>query len=177
MGVLALDRCVLLLLVLALLTVGCGLDDGGKPGDGGATGRGGILVPAEAERARVERVVDGDTVYLEGLEDSVRLIGVDAPEATTEVECYGPEATEFVERVAGPGSEVRYLLGEEERDRYGRFLAHLWLPDGRMLGQLLVRQGYGEVLTIEPNTRYAERFDAAEEGARQMGRGLWGMCA
>ena len=164
-------------LVLTLLAAGCGLDDSGKSGDGDEARVGRIPVPPETEQARVDRVVDGDTVYLEGLEESVRLIGVDAPEATTEVECHGREAAEFVERVAGPGTEVRYVLGEEPRDQYGRFLAHLWLADGRMLGQVLVGEGFAELLTIEPNTRYAERFEAAEERARQMGRGLWGMCA
>jgi micrococcal nuclease len=45
-----------------------------------------------------------------------------------------------------------------------------------MLGQVLVEQGYAEVLTIAPNTRYAARFEAVEEGARKAGRGIWGAC-
>ena len=51
------------------------------------------------------------------------------------------EASAFVERLLPPGTEVRYRLGTEERDRYGRALAYVWLRDGRFLNRLLVERG------------------------------------
>ena len=50
-------------------------------------------------------------------------------------------------------------------DRTGRWSGY---------GPLLVREGYAEVLTIAPNTKYESRFEAAEEEARAEGLGIWG---
>ncbi len=124
-------------------------------------------------RARVERVVDGDTIRLVGV-GSVRLIGVDTPEVFGQAECYGREASAFVERTVPLGSRVRYRLGVEERDRYGRALAYLWLSDGRFLNRLLVARGYAQPMTVRPNVEYEELFVRAARRAREAGRGLWG---
>ena len=89
-------------------------------------------------------------------------------------ECFGAEASAFVEGLLPPGTEVRYRLGTEERDRYGRALAYVWLRDGRFLNRLLVERGYAQPLTIPPNVDYADRFGADARSAREAGRGLWG---
>jgi micrococcal nuclease len=104
----------------------------------------------------------------------VRLIGVDAPELYARVECYGREAAAFVERVVPLGSTVRYRLGAEERDRYGRALAYLWLRDGRFLNRLLVERGYARPLTVPPNVEYERLFERAADRARESASGLWG---
>ena len=56
----------------------------------------------------------------------MRLIGVDTPEVYGEVECYGREAAAFVKRLLPLGARVRYSLGVERRDRYGRALAYVY---------------------------------------------------
>jgi micrococcal nuclease len=129
--------------------------------------------PGDASTARVERVVDGDTVRLRGI-GSVRLIGVDTPEVYGHVECFGPEASRYVKGLLPPGSPVRYSVGAEPRDRYGRLLAYVYLPDGGTLNRLLVTGGYATVLTIAPNDRYARAFGAAERAARAAHAGMWG---
>ena len=123
--------------------------------------------------ARVTRHTDGDTLWLSGI-GKVRLIGVDTPEVYGEVECYGREASAFVERTVPLGAEVRYRLGVDERDRYGRALAYLWLRDGRFLNRLLVARGYAQPMTIPPNVEYADLFVRTARRAREAGRGLWG---
>ena len=129
-----------------------------------------------AQRAteRVTKHTDGDTLWLSGI-GKVRLIGVDTPEVYGQVECFGHEASAFVERTVPLGSEVRYRLGVEERDRYGRALAYVWLHDGRFLNRLLVARGYAQPLTVPPNVEYKDLFVRVARRARQAGRGLWGL--
>lgn len=128
--------------------------------------------PANARTATVEQVSDGDTIRLSGL-GRVRLIGVDTPEVFGQVECFGRAASNFAKRLLPRGTRVRYRLGVEERDRFGRPLAYLWLADGRMLNELLVERGYATPLTIAPNVEYSDLFVAAARRARAASRGLW----
>ena len=129
--------------------------------------------PGDASSARVERVVDGDTVRLRGI-GPVRLIGVDTPETYGgRVECFGPEASRYVKGLLPRGARVRYTVGEEPRDRYGRLLVYLYMPDGAALNYVLVTAGYATVLTIRPNDRYAKVFERAERGARFARSGMW----
>ena len=133
-------------------------------------------LPADARHGRIERVVDGDTVYIEGLGSS-RLIGVDTPEVYGGDECYGPQASAYTKRLLPPGTAVDYVRGEEEQDRYGRDLVYVWLRDGRSVNALLVADGYATTLTIPPNTRYERPLAGLERSARQGDRGLWRACA
>jgi micrococcal nuclease len=155
------------LLLLALLLPGCSDD----VEDGLSTVR--SARPGEAVAARVTRHTDGDTLWLSGV-GKVRLIGIDTPEVFGDRECFGREASAFVERTVPLGTPVRYRLGVEERDRYGRALVYLWLGDGRFLNRLLAARGYALPLTIPPNVEYEDLFLRAARRARAAGRGLWG---
>src|SRR5437868_9043339 len=85
--------------------------------------------PTATGTATVAKVTDGDTVWLSPL-GKVRLIGIDTPEVYGHTDCFGPEASAFADRVLRPGTHVRYKIGRESHDRYGRTLAYVWLPDG-----------------------------------------------
>ena len=98
---------------------------------------------------------------------------MDTPEVYGGVECYGREASAFVERLLPLGARVRYSLDVEARDRYGRALAYVYTANGRLLNLLLVRRGYAQPLTIPPNDRFARRFVAAARRARAHRLGLW----
>jgi micrococcal nuclease len=135
-------------------------------------GAGGESAARGKTNAAVERVTDGDTVRLSGL-GRTRLIGIDTPEVFGGVQCYGREASAFTKRVLKPGTRVRYQLGVEQRDRYGRALAYVWLADGRFFNLMLAERGYATTLTIPPNVEYADRFRAAVRRAREANRGLW----
>lgn len=129
----------------------------------------------------VVSVADGDTAtfLINGVEETTRFIGVDTPETVhpeKPVQCYGPEASAFTKEMLPIGSTVYLELGEEERDRYGRLLAYIYLPDGTMLNQQLITEGYGTALTIPPNDRYAPLFTTAEAEAKANERGLWSAC-
>jgi len=60
-------------------------------------------------------------------------------------------------------------------DPYGRTLAYIWLG-GTLFNETLVRDGFATVATYPPDTRYVQRFQAAQRDARGDGRGLWGAC-
>ena len=107
----------------------------------------------------------------------MRLILVDTPEVGDNLECFGDEATRFVEGLLSPGARVRLERDVSETDRFGRLLRYVYLDDGRMLNELLVAEGYANVVTFPPDLRYLDRLREAERSAREARRGLWSACA
>ena len=122
----------------------------------------------------VERVVDGDTLLLAN-GARIRLIGADTPETVRPnhpVEPWGPEATEFTRQLVA-GGRVRLEFDGPRKDKYGRFLAHVWVED-RELAEELLRAGLARATT---HYRYSaamkSRFRRAEARARSDSRGIW----
>lgn len=134
----------------------------------------GLLAAASPSGAQlVERVVDGDTIVVQGV-GRVRLIGVDTPETVDPrrpVERFGREASAFTKRLL-EGRRVRLEYDRERTDRYGRTLAYVHLPDGTLANAEIIRLGYGHAYTRFP-FRYLDRFRQLEREARDAGRGLW----
>lgn len=123
---------------------------------------------------RVTRVIDGDTFEIAGGEH-VRLIGVNTPEIhhpTKGIEPYGKEAAAFTKKLL-EGKYVRLEKDVQERDRYGRLLAYVYLVDGTFVNAELLRQGYAQVMTVPPNVRHQEEFLRLQAEAREQKRGLW----
>ncbi len=58
----------------------------------------------------------------------------------------------------------------EQRDRYGRLLAYVYLEDGTFVNAWLVENGYAMVMTIPPNVRNQDVFLKLQREAK---RGLW----
>jgi micrococcal nuclease len=131
-----------------------------------------------AEQATVVRVVDGDTLVVEigGSEERVRLIGVDTPETVhpqKPVEYFGKEASAFTTRMA-EGAVVRLEADPQtaDRDKYGRLLRYVYLPDGKLLNAEIIAQGYGFAYVKYPFSKM-EEFRQLEREAREASRGLW----
>lgn len=163
-------RFLLALMPLAVLP-GCQLSGNGLARTGAEAGRNGL--------ARVERVVDGDTVILSRGLGSSRLVGVDTPETVkpgAAVRCFGPQASAFTSETLAAGRQVRFQVARDPVDPYGRSLVYIWLADGRFFNPMLVRLGYARPISIPPNTRYAPLFERLAERASAAGRGLWGRC-
>jgi micrococcal nuclease len=133
-------------------------------------------------RGTVVRAVDGDTIIVRGgrrIED-VRLLGIDTPETVDPhrpVGCYGPEASAFTKHLV-TGRTVMLRYDRELHDRYGRFLAYVWLTGPRpvFLNAELVRRGYARSYPFAPNTAHAALFAALERSAAVAGKGLWHAC-
>jgi micrococcal nuclease len=133
-------------------------------------------------RARVVRVVDGDTLIAEvaGAEERIRLIGIDTPETVAPnrpVECYGPEASHRLGELLPAGTAIRLERDVEPRDPYDRLLAYVYRSDdGLFVNQAQVSGGFAEAREYPPNTARRPELDGAEQAARTAGAGLWGAC-
>ncbi len=92
----------------------------------------------ESFKGKVVSVQDGDTigVMMQGKEVRVRLQHIDAPEKK---QPFGTKAKGFLsDLVFGKIVEVSW----KSKDRYGRFLAEIILPDGRNVNKEIVKAGY-----------------------------------
>jgi micrococcal nuclease len=112
------------------------------------------------DTVQVVSVVDGDTLHIRmnGSRESLRLVGIDAPESRDNPKLHrdsggdpgraetileaGRRSTAFVYSVLKPGDWVGVELDSQGRDKYGRLLGTVILPDGRNLNQLLVETGH-----------------------------------
>lgn len=139
------------------------------------------LTTTDSSGVLVTKVIDGDTIEVEGGE-KVRYLGVDTPETKDPrkpVQCFGKEAAsknkELVE-----GKRVILEKDVTNTDKYNRLLRFVFLDLGNgtrlFVNDYLIREGYAQVLTIPPDVKYSEQFLAAQKQAREQKKGLWGKC-
>jgi endonuclease YncB( thermonuclease family) len=132
-----------------------------------------------AFRATVTSVVDGDTIAVRlssGKRERVRLVGIDTPELNAR-DCFAREAAAKARQLA-QGRRIR-LLGDatqDTRDRYGRLLAYVALPNGMDLGRQLIALGFARVYVYRRPFQRLSSYRAAENTARTGLRGLWTSC-
>ncbi|MBQ7196018.1 MAG: thermonuclease family protein [Synergistaceae bacterium] len=148
-------------------------------------------------KAKVERVVDGDTAIISFVFDDgskytkerVRFLGVDTPETVhpnKPVQYYGKEASNFTKSELT--DKIVWLQTDVEvKDRYSRMLAYVWTKEPTkkdlddeaaireyMFNAKLLLDGYAQLMTVQPNSRYANLFVHFQREARQENKGLWG---
>lgn len=120
---------------------------------------------------KITRVVDGDTliVNIDGENTRVRMIGIDTPESVPDnperITEKGIKASNYTKSLL-TGSEVVLEYDKERTDQYGRTLAYVYITDGNDLvfvNELLVQEGFADLMTIEPNTKYMELLERAYE--------------
>ena len=126
----------------------------------------------------VTRVVDGDTIVvkIDGEDVKVRLIGVNTPESVSNDESEncdeGVTASNYMKGML-TGESVYLEYDTEQYDKYGRELAYVYWND-IMVNRMLIMNGYATVMTIEPNTKYADMFKKEQENAKDNKIGFWG---
>ena len=122
---------------------------------------------------RVKRVLDGDTLVLDNGE-TVRLIGVDAPETNhpeIPVQRFGKESAEYLRRLVEGFECTLEYEPSSIRDQYGRLLAYVFVGE-RLANAEIIRRGYAYAYTRFPFRRQDE-FIALEREARERQYGLW----
>ncbi len=143
---------------------------------------------ADFNNVFVTKVIDGDTVVLANRQ-RVRLIGIDTPEYNESDKLFRdasrsglkPESIRalgrksyFFTRDLCEGKYVRLEFGPDRYDKYGRILAFIFLPDGRMVNEEVLANGYAlPLLRFAFRQEYRDRFVSAYNKARINNRGLW----
>lgn len=150
--------------------------------DNGSSNGGGATTNPDNSKTEytVKHVHDGDTLFLldaQGREIKVRLIGIDTPEVTSPLECYGPEAREYLRDLIPDGTKVKAEFGSEPYDQYDRALMYLWTTSGVFINEKIVNDGYADTLTIRPNTEYRDLLAKAKTGAQSASKGMWAACS
>ncbi len=134
------------------------------------------VIPSEKQKVKVIRVIDGDTIEIEG-KIKVRYIGVNTPELhdpKKPIECFGQAALDENKRLV-EGKEVYIQKDISETDRFKRLLRYVWVGD-MFINDYLVRQGFAQVSTFPPDVKYLQQFLEAQTEARENKRGLWKEC-
>lgn len=128
----------------------------------------------------VTKVVDGDTlaVNIDGITETIRLIGADTPETVDPrkpVQCYGIEASNKAKATLHGGKRVRLESDptQGDRDKYDRLLRYVYLEDGILFNKMMISEGYAHEYTYNIPYKYQEEFNKAEDDARIAKRGLW----
>jgi len=147
---------------------------------------------AQTSECIVTRIIDGDTFVCVTIdnEEKIRLIGVDAPESRMNrktqsdmeksgldykaIKALGRQSTEFIKTQIKPTDVIKLELDIQKRDSNGRILAYVYLSNGKMLNELLVKEGFAQVATYPPNVKYKDIFLEAQREARENKKGLWG---
>lgn len=151
--------------------------------------------------ATVLNIVDGDTFdarITNGKEERIRLILVNTPESKGKYEKnpqpFSIEAYEFTKKLL-TDRKVWLEIGTQERDKYGRLLAYVWLDQvvynkevetkegeieilGKKIGKatlndLLIREGLAHVAVYPPNTKYVDEFEELQTVAKKEKKGMW----
>jgi micrococcal nuclease len=150
--------------------------------------------PIKRLSCRVLRVYDGDTLacdinrngHVDKPEEEIRLLGIDSPEmhysrknstfgsAHPQDEPFAAESSQWLTEHAD-GRVLFLEFDKREYDRYGRHLAYVYADNlsQQSVNEEALHSGYATTLFIGRNRRYQDRFEKAENEARQANRGLW----
>jgi micrococcal nuclease len=122
------------------------------------------------DTGRVTSVSDGDSFAadIDGSEEEVRLLGINAPEGN---ECYGHHARDTLTSMLAGNDLVLVRGSPEDRDDFGRLLRYAWV-DGASVNEAML--AHGEAIALQSEHDLDDEFLAIAESAAAAGLGLWG---
>ena len=137
-----------------------------------------VSVSASRIKVKFSKCVDGDTArfILDGEEIKLRFLGINAPEiasSTKDAEPYGDEAAKYVcsKLKKAENIEIEYDEKSDKTDRYGRYLAYVFLDD-KLLEKDILNKGYAEVKYAKTSFKYYDELINAEKKAKSKGIGI-----
>jgi len=123
---------------------------------------------------KVYSVIDGDTFRYrkeDGSLQSVRLLGVDAPESNTaryrSTECFWKEAKNYLTNlIKNQYVTLEFDSNSAQSDAYGRMLAYVYL-DWKLVNESLISEWYAKEYTYKTDYTHQSKFKQAEENAKR----------
>ncbi len=127
------------------------------------------------EQSKVVEVIDGDTILVEyqGKKETVRLIGIDCYETYPNNRAYKQAYTDginvekviekgklagiYTQTLVKKGDKITLEFEENKRDKYKRLLAYVYLKNGKMLNEQLLKSKNAK-LYIFKTTIYKEKL-------------------
>lgn len=123
--------------------------------------------PTNEEKVLVTRVIDGDTIEIEGGK-KVRYIGIDCPEKDKP---FSREATSTNKRLV-EGRVVTLVKDVSNKDNFGRLLRYVYVSDV-FVNAKLVEEGLAEATPYPPDLAHEDEFKELEEKAKDASKGMW----
>jgi len=124
-------------------------------------------IPPVREETYVTKVVDGDTIVIEGGQ-RVRLLSIDTREKGEN--CYTEAKNRLEELILL--ENITLEADKEDKDQYDRLLRYVYL-DGVNINMEMVAEGLAIVYIYEPNVKYRQEFTDYEKQARDAGGCVW----
>lgn len=118
----------------------------------------GLLDSTQFSQGTVTKVIDGDTIIVDG--KTVRLLGIDTDERN--YPCYEEAKKRLEELILG--KEVLLEKGEENRDQYDRLLRYVYLNQTD-INFKLIQEGLAVTRSVE-GLKYGDQYLEAEKEAR-----------
>lgn len=131
-----------------------------------------LLIPLNVfalDKVKLEKCIDGDTasfIYKNEIY-KFRFLAIDTPESTTQIEEYGPEASEYTCSALKNASkiEIEFEDNSEIKDKYDRYLAYIFV-DGELLQEKLLYNGLADLKYNKKNYKYSNRLENANNHAK-----------
>ena len=146
---------------------------------------------ATSEVVKVLTVIDGDTLIVSrnNKKETVRLIGIDAPETQDNakarrdsekegkdirlINAAGNRSLRHLKKYINTGSELRLVYDVTRFDKYGRTLAYAYFGNQELLNLKMVADGFAYPFSVPPNLKFQKELTYAAKKARQTKAGLW----
>lgn len=136
-------------------------------------------IGTHVETVTLSKCVDGDTArfMLNKEEIKVRFLAIDTPESvhpTKAVEAYGKDASEYTCKMLTNAEkiELEYDPKSDEKDKYGRVLAWIYVDD-ELLQNNLIKVGYAKVAYLYGDYLYTTMLKTSEKEAKDSKLGIW----
>lgn len=137
-------------------------------------------VLAESIDVQLEKCVDGDTAKFktaDGVVTTYRFLAIDTPETvhpTKPAEPFGKEASDYTCNALSNASKIVLELDDasDEKDRYGRGLAWIFVDDV-LLQEQLISLGYAKTAYLYGDYKYTPILQEQEKSAKENKIGIW----
>lgn len=141
-----------------------------------------LLLPlsVKANKVNVEfaKCIDGDTArfVINGKEEKVRFLAIDTPETKhpkKKEQPFGKEASTYTCKKIKNAKKIELELeGANTKDKYGRYLAFVWVDDS-LLQKELVEKGLAKVAYLYEQYTYTPILEKAQNRAKKNKLGIW----